>query len=411
MMASVRRQPLLFVIAFLMTVARLDAHDVVVEQPVRMVVAPQDGRLIVRVRVPETLLNDAGLPTLEDGSLDASVSDARLQVVGADVIRNLDFRQGETGLKVISAGVALEPDRRSVDVEISYALDGPPVHLSARFNAFQGTPLLPPRTDVSYQPGSPRAQAMSVTGPPVRVTLDPGVSDVVARFGGLAFDVALAGGSHLLFLVCLLIPMRRPLESIRFVVTLLAAQAIGIILAVMLSLSPATNGVLGVAMTAWSFVVISAIGGIVGSGLATVGILCGVFGLLSGVEFGASFAGVRQFAGAHGSIAFAAFAVIALAAESWLAGVIWATRRWLKTIWASDTLVGVVVLALAAHLALHRVLEGGVALALTAGFAAQHAVVLLVVGWTTVMVGVALSRFLRGAPMVDDRRASSGATP
>ena len=406
MIAGTRRRLVLVAIASVITCARLQAHDVVVEQIVRMVVEPRPGRLVVHLRVPVSLLNDAGLKRV-DGRFDPRGGDAALQVVAADVARNLDFRQGETALNVSDMTARSGSDGQSVDVEISYALAGPPGGLSARLNAFQGTPLQPPRTDLSYQPASGEPQFLTLTGSPARVALDPPVFDVVQRFIARAVTTVLAGGDHLMFLICFLVPMRTARQSVRLVATVLAAQAVGIVVSTTFAATGAF--LVPVEMIAWSVVVTASLCGIVGSSVQTLALLAAVFGLLSGVELAASFSGVRQLAGAHGAAALLTFTVVALLAEFWLAAVMWATRSWLDSIVRSDRVVTVLASVLVAHVALHRVFDLGREIAQAGTFVAEHGVTLLVLGWTLVMMALALGRLMRGSQPYSDRRVSGGA--
>ena len=162
-------------------------------------------------------------------------------------------------------------------------------------------------------------------------------------------------------------------------------------------------------MIAWSVVVTASLCGIVGSSVQTLALLAAVFGLLSGVELAASFSGVRQLAGAHGAAALLTFTVVALLAEFWLAAVMWATRSWLDSIVRSDRVVTVLASVLVAHVALHRVFDLGREIAQAGTFVAEHGVTLLVLGWTLVMMALALGRLMRGSQPYSDRRVSGGA--
>jgi hypothetical protein len=398
----------LVVLAILCTSLQLDAHDVIVEQIVRMVVAPGIDRLAVRVEVPATLLNDAGLPKLASGQVDPTVDDAGLQVVAADVARNLDFRANEAPLRMIKTAARLASNNQSVDVEITYAPIGSPMGLSARLNAFQGAPLQPPRTDVSYQPSSGAPRLLSVSGPPVRISFDPELGDVFRRFATQAFDVVFAGGGHLLFLIGLLLPMRPARESVRLIATLLAAQAVGILL----STTVAITGPLLVTadMIAWSIVVAAAVSAIGNAPMSVLSALSGVFGLLGGIVLGASFSGALQLSGSHTAAALLTFMLVSVAAEVWLAAVMLATRHWLDRVMEHQVAAIVVAAAIVAHVAVHRVLARANELPRAESFASTHAVLCLVLGWTFVMVVVAFSRLVRGAPAVGDHAGSSGAT-
>ncbi|HEX7137395.1 MAG TPA: hypothetical protein VF219_06100, partial [Vicinamibacterales bacterium] len=354
-----------------------------------------------QVHVPVTLLNDAGLPRLENGNVDASASEAALQVVAADVVRNLDMRLAKTPLMATRVEVRLAPGGQSVDIEISFALIGGSVGLSARLNAFQGRPLQPPRTDVSYQPASGPLRFLTLTGPPTRVAFDPDLGDIVPQFAARGFDIVLAGGSHLLFLICLFLPTRTTRESSRLVATLLAAQAVGILI---VKTMPASLAWLD--LVAWSVVIAVALCGIVGASPRTFLGLSVLFGLLSGVGLGASFNEASQLSGSHVAAALLTFILVSLAAEVWLTAVMLATRHWLASLARYHRIVTILAAALVVHIAVHRVVDRGHELAQAGSFAASHAVLLLILGWALVMVSAAVARLVTGSAPVSD---SSGA--
>jgi hypothetical protein len=374
-----------------------------------MAIAPAIDRVLVRVEVPVTLLNDAGLPKLANGALDPSVGDAALQIVATDVLRNLDLRSSENSISVLGATAHLASNNLSVEVEITYALTGPPAGLSARLNAFQGRPLQPPRTNVSYQPASGPPRLLSVAGPPVRVAFDPGLGDVFRRFAAQGFEVTFAGGGHLLFLICLLLPMRPAGDSARLVAILLTTQTVGVLVSTTMA---ATDGaVASVDMVAWSIVVAAAIAAITAAPPRVFAGLSGVFGLLSGIVLASSFNAASHLSGSHAAAAQLTFIVVSLAAEVWLASVMLATRHWLDRVLRQQTAAIVVAAAIVAHAAGHRVLDRSQELIQTESFTRTHAAMLLILGWTFVMVIAALVRMMRGAPAVTNRVESGRAIP
>ena len=386
---------------------RLDAHEVVVEQVVKVSVAPESDRLFVSVDVPVTLLSDAGLPRLANGFVDPTVDAAALQVVAADVVRNLDLRLNDAPVSVLKATARLASNNQSVDVEITYGLTGPPVRLSARLNAFQGGPLQPPRTDVAYQPLSGTARFLSVTGPPIRVAFDPALGDVFRRFSTLAFDVTFAGGGHALFLICLLLPMRPARESARLVATFLAVQAVGVLVSTTMAATSA--GVAPVDMIAWSIIVAAAVCAIAGAPVRVFAGLSGMFGLLNGIEVASSFNTASQLSGSHATAALLTFITVSLTAEVWLAAVLLATRHWLDRVLRHQMAGIIVAAALVAHVAVHHVLDRASELTRAESFTARNAVTLLILGWTFVMLIAASVRLIRGTATITDRAESGGA--
>jgi len=382
-------------VAIVMTCASLRAHEVVLEQIVRMTVAATDNRLDARISIPASLLSDAGLGRTDDGRIDPSVGPAAMQAVAADVARNLDVRKDGFALSVATAAAQLEDEGRSVGVSVTYAFAGPAAGFSARLNAFQGTALRPPRTDATYLASPDRPQHLTVTGKPTRISLDPGAAEAFTQGAGSAFDQVLNGaGDHLLFLICLLLPLWSTRESVRLVGVLLAAQAAGIVASSVVTVVGIPLLVLQ--MVAASVVLVAALATIVGPTARALAGLAVLFGLMNGTDFGAAFDVVRPFAGSHGLLASTTFTLATLCVESWLAAVILATRRWIDHVTVSGSILTVVAAAIVAHVAIHRVLDRGQVLEQTGSFASVRALTLLTLAWTTVMMAVAFVKIARG---------------
>ena len=375
------------------------SHEVPVEQIVRIDMAIQGDRLIVRMQVPATALIDARLPRLSDGTIDAAAMVTVLPIVMADVVRNLDVQQDGTPLRSADATSRVGADRKSIDIDATYQIDGT-AGLSARLNAFRGEPLQPVRTAVRYMPGTGAAQTISVAGPPARVTFDPAVLDAVQEFVARALTAVLAFGDHLLMLVCVLVPERTMRDSARVIATLIAAQAAGMIVSALAAglLAPALPVT---AMIASSVIVVAAVQNIVRARGGFVAASTALFGVLNGLAVGHLFATDAQFAGAHRVAAFAVFLVVFALAELWLGAIAAATRMWLAGRGAADRIVIPVASALIAHSAVHHVIDLGHVIAQSGSFAAEHAVVSLTLGWAIVMVLVAAREALRAGHRQD----------
>jgi hypothetical protein len=378
-------------------------HDVTVDQVVEMTVRPLGNRLLVRLHVPATVLGEAKLPRLDDGRLDPAAVDRLLPVVAADTARNLDLRQDDVSLGSPVAMATLGADHVSVDVELEYALDARPNrlrqgsggqdgsrHISARLNAFQGTQLQPPRTDARYLPASGEAQNISVTGAPRRVTFDPGPIETVRQFAAGALGAVLGAGDHLLFLVCLLLPVRRAREASRLVAAAIGAQALGTMLG-----GPGGAWLSAAAMIAASFITVAALQNVIGGGWRwTMGLAVG-FGILNGFAFGDAFLSARQLAGSHQTIACIIFLSVVAIAQLWLGAVIWATRRWLDDVGAPGRIVTVLGSVIVAHEAVHRIAGRGQTLAEIGSVSADHALLWLTLAWGLVMLTAAAIEALR----------------
>jgi HupE/UreJ protein len=375
-------------VLLLITMPRAFAHEVPVEHVVDLSVEPRGNDLLVRVRLPAAVVGDANLPRLADGRLDAASSPERLRIVAADLARNLELQQGEASLPGTVESAQVGADRRSIDVVLRYP-GGGGGDVSARLNAFRAAGA-PVRTNLRYRLPSGRDHAVSVTGQPARITFDPGIREVLPQFIGRGLRALLDGGDHLLFLICVLLPIRRA----RFAVALFAAAACGQAIAIGFSvLRPATLewSVDALAMIAASAVVIAALQNIVRARELLVLPLAFVFGLLNGFSFGHDLVLAMPLAWSHAAVAAAAFAGTVLVGELWLGALAWATRTWLDERGVPERIASILASALIIHSAAHRLVDRGHVVAQAGTFSAERALVWVTLGWLSLMLLVAIA--------------------
>ncbi len=370
------------------------AHDVVVEQVVGVTVRPQGDRLLVHLHVPVTALPGANLPHRPDGTLDTAALGGLLDVVAGDISRNLNPWQDESPLPAPAASASLTADLAAVEIDLTYTTGGAAGPFSARLNAFTGTRLAPVRTDVSYAPPSGPAQTMTIRGEAVRVSFDPASVGVIRDFMARALRNVLDGGDQLLFLACLLLPMRRLRYAGAAFAAMLAGQALAIAGSV-LAPGVTSSALAPAALVGSSAVVIAALQPVVQARLRWVLALAAAFGVLNGLAFGGTLAGARQFAGSHAGLAILTFLAIVLAGEIWLAAIGRGVRVWVDGLGAPDRMLTFLAAALIVHAALHRIVDRAAALAAATGFGALEAMAWLSVGWAAVLVVVAASEALR----------------
>jgi hypothetical protein len=317
------------------------------------------------------------------------------------------MRQGDAALAAPTATARIGADRTSVDVDLIYAVAGEADDLSARLNTFTAAPLTSVRTQVRYLPASGSPQIVDITGAPTRVTFDPPASTVAREFVRRALTGVLAAGDHVLFLACLLVASRRAGTAARLVFVTAIAQTATSVLA---GSAPSLVGSwLPIAATiAASAVVVGALQTIAGADARWVYPLAIVFGLLNGATFGETLATSRSFAGAHAWTATVTFVLAVAGGQLWIGGVMWATWRWLIRAGLPERVGAIVVSALVAHTALHRVGERTQALADGGTLTADRALIWLTVAWAGVMLAVAVVDTLRH-PDVHDERVTGAA--
>jgi hypothetical protein len=382
------------VLAFAAGIATLSAHEVIVEPIVDLTLEPQGDRLLVRLHVPAAVTGDAGLPGLLRGD-PAAIGD-RLRIVAADIARNLDLQQEEASLADPAVTVRPADDRTSIEVELRYAIRAGAAGFSARLNTFSAKEGAV-RTNALYRPPSGGDQTVSVIGPPTRIAFDPAASTVLPQFAVRGVRALFDNRDGLVFLVCLLLPVRRA----RPVAALFLAVACGQASAIAASLMrPAVSPewLAAVAMVAASAIVIVAAQNVVRAQFQWIVAVALLFGAANGVALGDTAAVSAQFAGAHRFLALAALSAVVVAAELWIGALVWAFRAWLDQSGVPERFVVILGSAIAAHQGLHLLADQGLFLAQAGSFAAAHALVWLTLGWIAALLLVAIGNAVSRAP-------------
>jgi hypothetical protein len=391
-----RRWRLSAILALLLGQVPLSAHEVVVEQIVEMTVEPQSDRLLVALHVPATAAGDPALPGLLKSGNEAALED-HLRIVGSDIAHSLDIQQDEVTLSAPAITARPGPDRVSIDVELRYAIASGGRNFSARLNAFTSKDG-PVRTVARYRRGAGSEQVVSITGPAARIAFDPSLTAVLTSFAARGLRALFDSGDQLLFLVCLLLPMRRPRAILGLYAVGALAQAVAMTFFV--AGGPALSTWLpGVSMAAASAIVIAATQNIARARVRWVLYLTAVFGVLNGCSLGQSAASIAQFAGAHLPLAMFAFAAVVLLGELWLGALIWALRTWVDDRGLPDRIVVLAGSTLVAHSAIHRVMERGQVVAQTGSFGGERAVTYLTLVWITAILIAAMAQAVWRAPV------------
>lgn len=229
--------------ALLMLVAAGMPHALADEIPTRVAVQgfvkAEPDRLNVLLRVPMDSLGEAGLPLrgsvgylifseaqdeLEDvastrimRSIQMFEGDRMLQSPRIDALRvslpsNRSFVDYESALESVNSAplsdeVELYYRQGFLDVLVSYPIDSADSRFS--IDARLGGLGLETTTVLRYILDDGSERTFSYIGNPGRVYLDPSWYQAVFNFIALGFDHILEGADHLLFLFCLLIPLRR----------------------------------------------------------------------------------------------------------------------------------------------------------------------------------------------------------
>jgi hypothetical protein len=225
--------------------APLSAHEIPRSVAVNMFVKADGRRLHVLIRVPLAAMRDIEFP-LRDGFLDVPNSDvALLDGVGQWILPDLRIFENGRPLgrpTAVRARASLPSDRSFVSFEQATAhILGPPIAADVRLpwdqamlDAWLEYPIASDRSAFSISPGfarlgvdvvtavrfisADRTRAFELRGDPGLVRLDPSWYQAAWQFVRLGFAHILDGIDHLLFLACLVIPLRR-LRPLLLVVT------------------------------------------------------------------------------------------------------------------------------------------------------------------------------------------------
>ena len=255
-------------------------------------------------------------------------------------------------------GTVIYADQGFVDAHLTYPIAAPGSRFSIR------TAVAPElrgflRLAVRYEPLSEPGRAMVITGRSGRVALNPAWHQAAAGFAALGIEHILSGLDHLLFLLCVVLPLAGARRILAVVTAFTAAHS--------LTLVAAAYGV--VPAGAWfpAFVETAIAASIVYTALenvAAVGsrrrwIVTGLFGLVHGFGFSYALKENLQFAGTHLLVSLLSFNVgIEVGQLAVLAVALPALALARRVVEARRT-VEILISALVAHTAWHWTIDRG----------------------------------------------------
>ncbi len=326
------RVPLLFATAAILlgcTPPPAAAHEIPTDVRILAFVKPQPSRLRVIVRVPLLAMRDVDFPRRGIGLLDLARADAALRHAAALwIATNIRLFEEETPLgmpAIAEVRVALPSDRSFTSYESALAhVTGPrlpdDVHLyweQGLLDALLEYPIRSEQSRFAVHPALARlglrvtttvravfpdgtVRAFELHGDPGVVRLDPRWHEAARHFVSLGFRHILGGIDHLLFLLCLVVPLRR-LRPLVLVVTAFTAAHSLTLLAAAYDLAPAALWFPPLIETLIAAsIVFMTIENVVGSTRAARrwAVAFG-FGLVHGFGFSFGLAETLQFAGDH----------------------------------------------------------------------------------------------------------------
>ncbi len=230
----------------------LHAHEVPSDVTVRLLVRPEGDRIRLLVRAPLEAMQDITFPTFGPGYLDVPRADSQLR----DAARlwladNIELYEGERrvpGLDIVAVRASIPSDRSFAEYDSALAhLAAAPlplglelpwqqalldVQFEAPIQSADSLFSIRPRTErlgmrvvnaVRFFGASGVERVFQIEGDAGVVALDPRWHQSLLRFLAQGFEHILDGADHLLFLLCLIVPFRRQLRALVWIVTAFTA--------------------------------------------------------------------------------------------------------------------------------------------------------------------------------------------
>jgi hypothetical protein len=312
----------------LLTVSAAVGHDVPNDVVVHVFLKPERDHLRLLVRVPLQAMRDVDVPTRPGGQLDLTRADQALRnAVTTWIARELELYEGDRRLApsaIVAARATLPSDQSFRTYASALAhITGPPLDPGTEFFWTQGLldalidyPIASPSSRFAMRPGlerlglrtttalrfiSPGGQvrAFEFHGDPGVVHLDPTWTQATLRFIALGFEHILSGTDHLLFLLCLVIPLRR-FRALLLVVTAFTVAHSFTLIASAYDLGPSGLWFPSLIETLIAAsIVYMALENIVGARVQRRWLIAFGFGLVHGFGFSFALRETLQFAGTH----------------------------------------------------------------------------------------------------------------
>jgi hypothetical protein len=248
---SMRRLVLFFVLIAASVPPLARAHEVPSDVTVRMLVRPDGDRVELLVRAPLEAMQDIVFPTFGPGYLDVPRAGPQLRdAAQLWLLDNLELYEGERRLPlaIVAVRASIPSDRSfaEYDTALAHFRSAPlpeglglpwqqallDVQLTAPIESELSLFSLRARTErlgrrvvnaVRFFGANGVERVFQIEGDAGVVALDPRWHQSMLRFLVQGFEHILDGADHLLFLLCLVVPFRRQLRALVWIVTAFTA--------------------------------------------------------------------------------------------------------------------------------------------------------------------------------------------
>jgi len=304
------------------------AHDIPADVTVQAFLKPEGQLLRLIVRVPLKAMLDIDFPKRGPGYLDLARVDASLRHAATLWVSDrMEVFEDEISLpapKVVQARVSLQSDKSfgSYEEALGHVTGAPLPDQTELFwdqamlDVLFEYPIISDRSPLSIRSGLSRlgirvvtvlrfvapggiVRAFEFVGDPGLIRLDPRWHQAALRFVELGFRHILDGTDHLLFLLCLVIPLRRFGSLIPVVTSFTVAHSITLIASAYnlgpdaLWFPPLIETLIAIS------IVYMALENITGSNFRRRWMITFGFGLVHGFGFSFALQQTLQFAGSH----------------------------------------------------------------------------------------------------------------
>jgi len=412
-----RRLVSLVLLAALFVVTRphsAAAHDVPTDVLVQAFVKPEGQQLNVLVRVPLRAILDVDIPKRGPGYLDLTraegslregatgwiasslefyeegsrLTNGRIAAVRVSLPSDPSFRSYEEALAHIR-GTPLPPstelywDQGMLDVWLEYPIQSPESHFSIRPTFWRLG--LGVRMTLFFLPVAGTSHAFALGGDPGLIALDPSLPQAARRFFESGLLHVMEGAGQVLFLLCLVIPVRRLAALIPVVTSFIVGYSLTLI-ASAYNLAPAGPWFLPVIDVLLALSIIYLAFENISGWRLDRRVTAFSFGLLHGFAFSFVLRDSLQFAGAHLLTAALSFnAGIAIGQVIVLIALVVGLEL-LFRIGVRERVGGIILSALAIHPSWHRTAEIGAGLVVFPWL--DVTLLSSVLRWTTAMVAL-----------------------
>ena len=372
---------------FWLFAAVVQGHDIPSDVTVNLHVKPANQRMQVLVRLPLRAIRDINFPERERGYLDIEKTTPLL--ADAATVNVGDFlRIEENGVRlpqprVVATQISLASDHSFTSFKTALARVVAPkmanyenvVWNQVWLDMLLEVPIRSDRSAFSIQPHLEHLAARVLTvlrflppdggvrgfelhGDQGMIPLDPQWGQAAWRFVALGFEHILGGLDHLLFLLCLVIPLRRFGALVGVVTAFTVAHSITL-LASAYDFAPGALWFPALIETMIALSIVwMALENIVGSSsFARRWTMAFAFGLVHGFGFSFALRDTLQFAGSHLLTSLVAFNIGVelgqLLVLVLLIPALWALFRWV----APERIGSIILSAIVAHTGWHWLLE------------------------------------------------------